>query len=179
MLPRQPRWVLLDRDGVINRDSADHIRTPQQWQPLPGALQAIARLTGAGCRVAVVTNQSGLARGYFSRDTLARIHQRLFAATAAHGGRVEAVFFCPHGPDDGCACRKPAPGLLLRAMRFLHARAAATVMVGDALRDIEAARRAGVAAVAVGAAATARDEQGPVAADLASAVTQILAGGGP
>lgn len=174
MLPVEPRWVLLDRDGVINRDSDQYIRTPQEWQPLPGALEALEQLTVAGCRLAVVTNQSGVARGYFSAATLARIHARLFSAVAAAGGRIEAVFYCPHAPGSNCDCRKPAPGLLHRAMRFLRADAARTVMIGDSQRDIDAARRCGVAAIGVGARPGAFGEEVMIAADLRQAVSQLL-----
>lgn len=171
----QPGWVLLDRDGVINRDSSAYIRSAQEWQPLPGALRAIARLTAAGYRIAVVTNQSGIARGYFSRATLAGIHEKLFAAVRATGGCIEAAFFCPHGPDDHCGCRKPAPGLLLAAMRFLRADPKHTLMIGDSPRDLEAARGAGIKALLIAGAGQAVVPGVAVCPDLAAAVDRLLA----
>lgn len=161
------RWLLLDRDGVLNADSRDHVRCAAQWRPLPGALQAVARCHRAGIRMAVVTNQSGVARGYFSPATLALIHARMFAEVRGQGGRIEAAFYCPHGPDDGCACRKPAPGLLLRAMRYLGARPDQTLMIGDSERDMQAARAAGLGHLRVG--------PGSACGDLAGAVARLFA----
>src|SRR5690606_4302045 len=106
------RVIILDRDGVINEDSDEYIKSPQEWIPIPGSLEAIARLHRAGWRVVVATNQSGVARGLFDIDTLMRIHEKMHRAVEEAGGRIEAVFFCPHGPDDACQCRKPRPGLL-------------------------------------------------------------------
>ena len=105
------KLVLLDRDGVINEDSDDYIKSPEEWIPIPGSLEAIARLNREGYKVIVVSNQSGIARGLFDTDMLARIHAKMVEAVRAKGGEVEAVFFCPHGPDGGCRCRKPLPGL--------------------------------------------------------------------
>src|SRR5699024_3178695 len=106
------RLIVLDRDGVINWDSTSFIKSPTEWQPLPGSMLAIARLSAAGFDVVVCTNQSGLARGLLSLDDLSAIHARMDAAARAAGGRIAAVFICPHGPNDGCACRKPRGGLL-------------------------------------------------------------------
>ena len=135
--------VILDRDGVINRDSRDYVRTPDEWIPLPGSLEAIARLNDAGYTVAVATNQSGLARGYFTRRELRAMHRKFRRLLDKHGGRVARIEVCPHGPDDGCSCRKPAPGLILRLQRRFGARPADVTVVGDSLRDLEAARAAG------------------------------------
>jgi D-glycero-D-manno-heptose 1,7-bisphosphate phosphatase len=99
--------IILDRDGVINEDSDDYIKSPEEWQPIPGSLEAIARLHRAGWRVVVATNQAGVARGLFDLDTLMRIHEKMHRAVRETGGLIDAVFFCPHGPDDNCACRKP------------------------------------------------------------------------
>ena len=143
------RLVILDRDGVINQDSDAYIKSPAEWIPIPGSLEAIAELTNAGFNVAVATNQSGIARGLFDIDTLNRIHGVMMDRIAAVGGRIEAIAFCPHGPDAGCACRKPAPGLLLSlGQRFgipLHD----VPVIGDSLRDLEAALSVGAKPILV------------------------------
>ncbi len=136
------RLVLLDRDGVINFDSPDFIKSPEEWRPIPGALEAIAALQ-ARFKVAVCTNQSGLGRGLYDEAALADIHARLQDDLAAAGGRPLDVFFCPHHPDDGCSCRKPQPGLLEAALNTNGAAAAETVFAGDSRRDLEAAVNAG------------------------------------
>ncbi len=112
----QPRFLMLDRDGVINLDSEAYIKSPEEWTPIPRSLEAIALLTQAGWRIAVVTNQAGLARGLFDLATLNRIHARMHDMVQRQGGRIEAVFFCPHRSQDNCACRKPKPGMLLEAV---------------------------------------------------------------
>jgi D-glycero-D-manno-heptose 1,7-bisphosphate phosphatase len=142
--------VLLDRDGVINHDSDQYIRSVGEWRPLPGSLAAIARLTAAGFRIAIVTNQSGIGRGYLSEETLAGIHAAMRAQIERAGGNIDAIYYCPHRPDDNCDCRKPKPLLLLQAMRDLKASPAATCYIGDKLTDIEAARSAGVRPIRVG-----------------------------
>lgn len=144
------RWLILDRDGVINHDSATYIRSPADWHPIDGALAAIARLHRAGFGMAVATNQSGLGRSYFDLPTLEAIHTKMHGAVAAAGGRIDALAYCPHTPDDHCGCRKPKPGLLLRLMAECGFAAADAVMIGDAARDIEAAHAAGTGAIAVG-----------------------------
>jgi D-glycero-D-manno-heptose 1,7-bisphosphate phosphatase len=141
--------VILDRDGVINRDSPDFVRSPEAWIPLPGSLEAIAALTRAGARVAVATNQSGLARGLFDADTLAAIHDELRSRVRAAGGRIEVIAHCPHGPDDGCDCRKPKPGLVRRIAADLDVDPAGAPFVGDSRRDLEAAVAAGCRPVLV------------------------------
>lgn len=141
--------VILDRDGVINEDSPDFIRSPEAWQPIPGSLDAISRLTRVGWRVAVATNQSGIARGLFDAATLEAIHLRMLAAVEAAGGKIEVIAYCPHGPDDGCACRKPEPGLLYQIAARTRLPIAAAPCVGDSLRDLIAARTAGCKPVLV------------------------------
>ena len=136
------RLVILDRDGVINEDSDDYIKTPEEWRPIPGSLEAIARLTHAGIQVVVATNQSGIARGLFNVDMLGRIHNRMLDEIHHRGGEVEAIFFCPHGPDDGCTCRKPLPGLLHDIAARFKTSLNSTFAVGDSRRDLEAARAA-------------------------------------
>ena len=114
------KLVILDRDGTINHDSEDHIRSPNDWRPIEGSLDAIARFTQAGYRIVVATNQSGIARGYFDTATLVAIHDTLQRAAMQAGGRIDAFFFCPHDADSGCSCRKPQPGMLLEgAIVFL------------------------------------------------------------
>jgi D-glycero-D-manno-heptose 1,7-bisphosphate phosphatase len=143
------KLVILDRDGTINHDSDHYIKSTEEWRPIDGSLEAIARLTQAGYRVVVATNQSGIARGLFDSSTLIAIHDKLQRAVAQAGGRIDAFFFCPHAADSACECRKPRPGMLKEiARRFNHSLADA-YMVGDALRDLEAAAAAGAKPVLV------------------------------
>lgn len=137
------KLVVLDRDGVINRDSSAYIKRPSEWHALPGSLEAIGRLTRYGFRVVVCTNQSGLARGLFDRADLARIHGRMDNAIRGAGGRLAGIFVCPHGPADGCLCRKPQPGLLQAVASRLGVSLDGVPVIGDSARDLEAARRAG------------------------------------
>lgn len=143
------RLVILDRDGVINYDSEQHIRSPSEWHAIPGSLEAIARLNRAGYRVLVATNQSGLARGLLTIKDMSAIHARMRRELAQVGGQIEAVFFCPHAREEGCECRKPRPGLLLEIARRLGVDLRDVVVVGDALRDVQAARAAGARPVLV------------------------------
>jgi D-glycero-D-manno-heptose 1,7-bisphosphate phosphatase len=143
------RLVVLDRDGVINEDSPDYIRSPEAFRPIEGSFEAIARFTQAGLLVAVATNQSGLARGLFDMDVLNRIHALLCSRATAVGGRIDLIAFCPHGPDDACHCRKPAPGLLECLSGRLSVPPQDMVMIGDSLRDLRAAELAGVRPVLV------------------------------
>lgn len=145
----RPRLILLDRDGVINHDSDAYIKSPDEWRPLPGSIEAIARLCKAGFRVAVVTNQSGIARGLFDLSVLAAIHDKMHRAVEKAGGRIDAIFFCPHGPEAGCACRKPKPGMFVEALERFGASAAETWAVGDQLRDLQGAHAAGCRTVLV------------------------------
>ena len=151
MTARSPasKLVVLDRDGVINRDSAAFVKSAAEWLPLPGSIDAIARLSRAGCITAVASNQSGLARGLFDRNALRAMHRKLRRLVTRAGGRVDRIVVCPHGPDDGCHCRKPQPGLLLRLMRYFDVPPAGTVFIGDSLRDLQAARNAGAEPVLV------------------------------
>ncbi len=144
-----PRLLILDRDGVINEDSPDFIKSPQEWRPLPGSLGALGAATQAGFRITIVSNQSGLARGLFKLEDLHRIHHRLVHEAALHGGEIEAFFFCPHGPREGCDCRKPQPGLVRAAAARSGLGVAEAVLIGDRASDIEAARAAGVRPILV------------------------------
>lgn len=141
--------VVLDRDGVINRDSRDFVKTADEWLPYPGAPEAIARLSKAGFTVAVATNQSGLARGLFDRRALSAMHRKLRRLVAAKGGRVDRIVVCPHGPDDDCRCRKPKPGLLERLGRYYSVSLEGVPVVGDSLRDLQAAAAAGARPILV------------------------------
>ena len=131
------RLVILDRDGVINEDSDAYIKSVDEWVPVPGSIAAIARLSRAGFKIAVATNQSGLARGYFDEFALANMHALLCELVEEAGGHVDAICYCPHGPDEGCRCRKPAPGLLERISAELHVPLAGAWYVGDTVKDIE------------------------------------------
>jgi D-glycero-D-manno-heptose 1,7-bisphosphate phosphatase len=142
-------FVILDRDGVINEDSDDFIKSPDEWIPIPGSIEAIELLTLKGFRIVVLTNQSGIARGYFDEAMLRRIHARMLSAVAARGGRIEAVFYCPHGPEDFCDCRKPATGLFKQFAERFQTDLAGIPAVGDSFRDLEAARRAGASPILV------------------------------
>jgi len=153
------KLVILDRDGTINHDSDDFIKSPEEWRPIKGSLEGIARLTQAGYRVVVATNQSGIARGLLDTRTLFAIHDALQRAAAQVGGRIDAFFFCPHAADAACQCRKPRPGMLLEVARRFNVSLAGVYMVGDAQRDLEAAVAAGARPVLVltGKGAKTRD----------------------
>ena len=139
------KLVILDRDGVINYDSDAFIKSPDEWIPIPGSLEAIARLSRANWRVIIASNQSGIARGLFTMETLNAIHAKLRREVAQAGGIVDAIFVCPHGPDDGCHCRKPKPGLFQDIARRYDIDLQAVPAVGDSLRDLQAATLAGCA----------------------------------
>jgi D-glycero-D-manno-heptose 1,7-bisphosphate phosphatase len=157
------KLVILDRDGTINHDSDAYIKSPEEWRPIKGSLEAIARLTQAGYRVVVATNQSGIARGLFDTRTLFDIHDLLQRSVAQVGGRIDAFFFCPHAADARCECRKPQPGLLLEVARRFNVPLAETCMVGDARRDLDAAAAAGARPVLV---LTGKGRQTQAAGDL-------------
>ena len=137
------KLIVLDRDGVINQDSDAFVKSPDEWIALPGSLAAIARLSQAGYTVVVASNQSGVARGLFDMATLNAIHAKLHRELAQTGGAVDAIFLCPHGPDDGCACRKPLPGMYHDIARRYDIDLAGVPAVGDSLRDLQAAAAAG------------------------------------
>ena len=133
------KLVVLDRDGVINVDSALYIRSPEEWKPIPGSLEAIARLNQDGWRVVVATNQSGIGRGLLDMATLNAIHDKMHKALAQAGGRIDAIFYCPHGEEAGCECRKPRAGLLTDIAHRFNVSLAGVPCVGDSLRDLQAA----------------------------------------
>ena len=137
------KLVILDRDGTINADSDDFVKSPEEWLPLPGALEAIARLNHAGWHVVVASNQSGLGRGLFDVASLNAMHTKMHKLLAAQGGRVDAVFYCPHTPDDACGCRKPATGLFDQIGERYGVDLKDVPTAGDSLRDLQAGAAAG------------------------------------
>jgi D-glycero-D-manno-heptose 1,7-bisphosphate phosphatase len=177
------KLVILDRDGVINEDSDDYIKSPEEWEPIEGSLEAIARLHRAGYRILVASNQSGVARGLYSLDTLAQIHNKMLAAVRERGGEIEAIFFCPHGPDDGCRCRKPAPGLYEEIAERLKTNLSSAWAVGPSKRSGGAAPPPGARPVLVRTGKGLRTLKKskeladvPVYADLAAFADALLAG---
>ena len=137
------KLVILDRDGTINSDSDDYVKSPEEWQPLPGALEAIARLNQAGWHVVVATNQSGLGRGLFDVASLNAMHAKMHKMLAAVGGRIDAVFYCPHAPEESCNCRKPLPGLFEQIGSRFGVPLKGVPTAGDTVRDLQAGSSAG------------------------------------
>ncbi|MGR2738589.1 D-glycero-beta-D-manno-heptose 1,7-bisphosphate 7-phosphatase [Billgrantia sp. Q4P2] len=149
-MPDASRLVILDRDGVINQDSDDYIKSLAEWIPYPTSIEAIARLSGAGWTIAIATNQSGIARGYYDEATLASMHAELERQVGEAGGKIDLIAYCPHGPDDGCTCRKPLPGLLVQIRDALELDSLeGSWMVGDSLRDLQAGEPMGCRPVLV------------------------------
>lgn len=168
------RLVVLDRDGVINRESKNFIRSPAEWVPLPGSLEAIAALTAAGFAVVVASNQSGVGRGLFTAATLAQIHARMTGAVEAAGGRLAGIFFCPHGPDEGCDCRKPKPGLLRQVEAAFGTSLVGVPAIGDSARDLAAAQAVGARPILV-RTGNGRETEATLAAGSGIAVFDDLA----
>jgi D-glycero-D-manno-heptose 1,7-bisphosphate phosphatase len=180
--------LVLDRDGVVNQDSDEYIRSERDWIPIPGSVEAIARLSLAGYRVAIATNQSGLNRGYFTLDDLDSIHNRLSTMVEEQGGNIAGIFYCPHRPDENCNCRKPDIGLLQAIERELGEPVAGCYFVGDSLKDLQAGQAMGCKPVLVltGKGQLTRDQLNagnadvtdpqaiPVYENLADAVAAIL-----
>ncbi len=136
------KLIVLDRDGVINHDSAAFIKTPDEWRPIAGSLNAISRLNQAGFHVIVATNQSGIGRGFFDMAALNAIHDKMHRALAQAGARVDAIFFCPHAANDNCNCRKPKTGMFEDIAHRLNASLTGVPVVGDSIRDLQAAAAA-------------------------------------
>ena len=155
------KLIILDRDGTINEDRDDFVKSPDEWVPIPGALEAIARLNHAGWHTVVATNQSGLTRGLFDTATMNAVHAKMNQALARQGGRIDAVFFCPHGPSEGCECRKPLPGLFKLIGERYGVDLADVPIVGDSVRDLQAGAAVGCPPhlVRTGKGATLTDEQ--------------------
>lgn len=175
------KLIILDRDGVINQDSDDYIKSVEEFIPLPGSLEAIARLSQAGYRVAVATNQSGIARGYYDIPTLNAMHDKLRQMLNSLGGNIEMIAFCPHGPDDNCDCRKPKPGMYLDIARRMELSLKGVPVIGDSLRDLQAAQAVGAQPILVRTGKGERTlakgdglEGIPVYDDLAAAVAALL-----
>ncbi|MCX7098104.1 MAG: D-glycero-beta-D-manno-heptose 1,7-bisphosphate 7-phosphatase [Methylococcales bacterium] len=145
----QQRYILLDRDGVINQDSEAFIKSPEEWQPIEGSLEAIALLNQHGYQVIIVTNQSGIARGLFDEIMLEKIHAKMHKLADEKGGHIAAIYFCPHGADSDCTCRKPKPGLLKAFAADFHADLTACAFIGDSLRDLQAAESVGAKPILV------------------------------
>ena len=137
------RLVILGRDGILNLYREDHVKSPDEWEPIPGALEAVARLNHAGWHTVVATNQAGIGRGMIDMASINAVHQRMMQRLAEVGGRLDAVFFCPHTPEDGCDCRKPKPGLMKQIEQRYGIELRTVPMVADTLRDLQAARAAG------------------------------------
>lgn len=174
------KFIILDRDGVINHDSDHYIKSPDEWRPIPGSLEAIARLTQWGYRIVVATNQSGIGQGLFEMDTLNAIHEKMIKAASQMGGRIDAVFFCPHINGDECDCRKPKPGMFEEIAARYNISLTGVPAVGDSLRDLLAARDAGASPMLVltgkgrkTQTAPALPPKTPVFADLAAAVASL------
>jgi D-glycero-D-manno-heptose 1,7-bisphosphate phosphatase len=179
---RAVKLIVLDRDGVINHDSTQFIKTPEEWRPIPGSLEAIARLNHAGYRVVVATNQSGIGRGLFDMATLNAIHEKMHKALALVGGRIDALFYCPHTADAQCECRKPKTGMLSEIAQRYGLDMTGVPCVGDSVRDLQAADAVGAQPMLVltgKGEKTLRDGSFPkntvIFPDLAFAVSALLA----
>lgn len=176
------KLIVLDRDGVINHDSDDYIRSVDDWKPIDGSAEAIALLNDAGYTVAVATNQSGIGRQYLTVDELDSIHARMQGHVESAGGRIDAIVYCPHLPDAGCECRKPSPGLLIQLQDYYDVDMNGVPFIGDSERDLQAAQAVGARPVLVltgkgrKTLATLRSsgESPEVFEDLASAVNALL-----
>ena len=174
------KLVILDRDGTINQDSDQYIKSPAEWKPIPGSVEAIARFTQNGWRVAVATNQSGIARGLFDMSTLNAIHAEMHRAVGQAGGRIDAIFFCPHAADSNCECRQPRPGLLREIGARFGVELEGVPAIGDSLRDVAAAAAVGAQPylVLTGKGRQTRDANGlpkgtEIAADLAAVAARL------
>ena len=141
--------IILDRDGVINHDSEAFIKNEDEWRPIPGSLEAIAALTKAGFTLAIASNQSGIARGLFDQAALDAMHAKMLGLVHEAGGHISRIVFCPHGPNEGCDCRKPKPGMLLQLARHFATSLQGVPVIGDSLRDLEAAAAVGARPILV------------------------------
>lgn len=145
----QQKLVVLDRDGVINEDRADYVKSIEEWVTVPGSAEAIAKLNREGWKVVVMTNQSGIGKGIYTHQTLKNIHDHMESLLASYDAHIEKIYYCPHHPDEGCLCRKPLPGMLHQIAADFSINEKETYVVGDAIRDIEAALSAGFKAILV------------------------------
>lgn len=174
------KLIILDRDGVINCDSPHYIKSPDEWIPIPGSLEAIAQLNQANYQVIVATNQSGIGRGLYNVATLELMHQKMQQMLTTVGGHIDHIFYCPHTPNDNCNCRKPKTGLFQQIAATLQCSLHNVPAIGDTLRDIQAAQSAGCYAILVRTGQGAKtladnpDLTMPIFADLAHAVAALL-----
>jgi D-glycero-D-manno-heptose 1,7-bisphosphate phosphatase len=175
------KLVILDRDGVINFDSDQFIKSPEEWKPIPGSLEAIAKLNHTGYRVVVASNQSGVGRGLFDMGALNAINDKMYRALSQVGGRIDALFYCPHAADSNCECRKPKAGMLLDIAQRFNVDLAGVPAIGDSLRDLQAATAAGAQPVLVLTGKGKKTRSGgdlpastQVFADLAEAVRHLV-----
>jgi D-glycero-D-manno-heptose 1,7-bisphosphate phosphatase len=182
-MSKLPRLVILDRDGVINEDSDDFVKSEDEWIPIPGSLESITRLNHAGIPVAIATNQSGIGRGLFTLHDLNRMHAKFQRELARFGGHIDGIFFCPHTPEARCTCRKPAPGLLRSISQRFGLPLAGIPVIGDSKRDADAALAAGANPLLVRSGKGARTladhpelHSLPCFEDLAGAVDYLLEG---
>ncbi|WP_374485422.1 D-glycero-beta-D-manno-heptose 1,7-bisphosphate 7-phosphatase [Zoogloea sp.] len=176
------KLIVLDRDGVINFDSDQFIKSPEEWKPIPGSLEAIARLNEAGWRVVVASNQSGVGRGLFDMDTLNAINEKMTKALSQVGGRLDAIFFCPHPADSTCECRKPKPGMFIQIAERFNVDLTGMPVVGDSLRDLQAGVAVGCKPYLVLTGKGAKTQSDPalpegteIHPDLAAVVAQLTA----
>lgn len=176
-------FIILDRDGVINYDSVEYIKSPEEWQAIPGSLEAIAKLNQHNFQVLVATNQSGVARGYYDLITLNRIHEKMFNELLKRGGHIQEIFYCPHHPQDNCPCRKPKPGLIHQMQSKYALNPAETYFIGDSLVDVQAANAVGCKPLLVATGKSKINNRPhdeaynvPIFRDLAQAVDYVLFG---
>src|SRR5574343_122003 len=174
------KFIILDRDGVINHDSDQFIKSPAEWKPIPGSREAIARLNDHGYRVIVATNQSGIGRELFDMDTLSAIHDKMVKALAQVGGKIDAIFFCPHSAEAGCECRKPSPGMFQQLAERYGIDLNGVPTVGDSLRDLQAGAAMGCRPYLVQTGKGAKTQHDPalpestqIFADLAAVVQEL------
>lgn len=174
------KLIVLDRDGVINHDSHNYIRHPDDWHPIDRSLDALKKLNDAGYTVVVCTNQSGIARGYYDEATLEQIHQKMHASVESHGGKIDQVYYCPHLPTEGCRCRKPQPGLLEQIASDYGVDMQDKIMIGDRISDMQAALSMNMQAILVKTGLTEQPQTDPVFSlvtiydDLYSAIDALL-----
>ncbi len=176
------RLVILDRDGVININSQAYVKSAAEWHPIAGSLEAVAQLKEAGFLVAIATNQSGIGRGYYTKEDLYQIHQKLTTSLAKHNGSIDHIEFCPHAPEEDCVCRKPKPTMLATIGKKLNVPPSETIFIGDSLKDIEAGRSYGCDTILVRTGYGIQTErqlrelgwQVPILADLQTATQYII-----
>ena len=151
-------FIMLDRDGIINYDSKQYIRTPDEWLPIPGSFEAISLLTKAGYKIGVASNQSGISRGFYTHETLALIHKKMLQGVDQAGGKIDKIVYCHHMPNDGCDCRKPAPGMLYELANFFNSTPKSKYFIGDRKTDVLAARACSAVPILINSQMTGIDE---------------------